>query len=85
MARSHSARIAYHLLRTLKVLLSILVVLSFCERTTYGDGNNLLFEAVRSGEMRKVRAALSRGVDADGANTLGQTPLMLAVSLLSLA
>jgi hypothetical protein len=62
MARSHSAGIAYHLPGTLKASLSILAVLALCARTTYGAGNDFLFEAVRSGDVRKVRAALSQGV-----------------------
>jgi hypothetical protein len=81
MARSHSARIAYRLPRGPKVSLSTLLVLTLVVRITYGAGNDLLFEAVRSGEVRKVRAALSQGIDANSANTSGQTSLMLAAGL----
>jgi len=41
----------------------------------------LLFDTVRNGDVRKVRAALSQGIDANGVTTLAQTPLILAATL----
>ena len=41
----------------------------------------MLFDAIRSGEVRKVQAALAQGLDANATTALGQTPLMLAASL----
>ena len=71
IARFDSARIVYGFPRTLKVLPSVVFVLSFYVRMAYGSTSDLLFEAVRSGEVSKVRAALSQGADVDGANRLG--------------
>ena len=47
----------------------------------YADTADKLFEAVRSGDLRRIRAALSKGADVSAPDTSGQTALMLAAGM----
>jgi ankyrin repeat protein len=60
--------------------LPIALALSFCVGT-YGGSKVLLFDAIRSGQVRKIQAALEQGIDANATTASGQTPLILAASL----
>ncbi len=78
--RQFSVWISDQLRRAIKVGLPIAAALSFCVGTN-GCGNESLFGAIRSGQVRKARAALSQGIDANSTTASGQTPLILAASL----
>ena len=80
MAQRFSVWISAQLHRAIKVGLPIAAALSFCVGT-YGGGNELLFDAIRSGQLRKAQTALAQGIDANATTASGQTPLMLAASL----
>ena len=80
MAQRFSAWISDQLHRAIKVGLPIAAALSFCVRT-YGGGNELLFDAIPSGQLRKAQAALAQGIDANVTTASGQTPPILAASL----
>ena len=45
------------------------------------ESKNNLFEAVRSGDLRRIRFALSQGAEAGAGNASGQTAVMLAASM----
>ena len=47
--------------------------------TMLGQSENRLFDAVRSGDLHRIRTVLSQGVAASATNPSGQTALMLAV------
>ena len=49
--------------------------------TMFAQNENKLFDAVRSGDSRKVRAVLSERVEASATNSSGQTALILAAAL----
>ena len=64
MAQRFYGWISDQLHRAIKVGLPIAAALSFCVRT-YGGGNELLFDAIPSGQLRKAQAALAQGIDAN--------------------